>query len=287
MTGYGEASAEVDGSAYFVEVRSVNHRYLKTSVRLPEELAPLEAELEEAIRGMLTRGSVTVRGVCVLRGDHEAHSVNAAALRKYAEQLREVPGAMGVDGATIDLASLMTLPGVLVPPPMTERIAEARSSLLGLLPEACRALIAMREREGAALADELADLCRVITESLAVVRERAPLASAEYERRLRSRIEGMLPQADAVDVVREVAAYAERCDVNEEVSRLGGHVEQFLDALRAGGGTVGRKLDFIAQEMLREANTIASKSPDAEIARSIIEAKAAIDRIKEQVQNVE
>jgi len=287
MTGFGEASEDRGGVSFAIEVRSVNHRYLKATVRLPEELAPLEAELEDAVRKLLGRGSVSVRCVCQRGGQAATQVVNVAALESYIERISEAPMALREHHTTIDLATLMTLPGVLEPPPMTERLGQARAAFARLLPRACEGVVRMREHEGRALEAELRGLCGVVTDSLAVVADRAPHASAEYERRLRGRIASLLPQADPVDVVREVAAYAERCDVNEEVSRLGGHVEQFLSALDGDGSPVGRKLDFIAQEMLREANTIASKTPDGLVSRAIIDAKAAIDRIKEQVQNVE
>ena len=170
--------------------------------------------------------------------------------------------------------------------PLDARLAAAREAFTELLPKACEKLVEMRKREGAALHAELAELCGVVSASLDVVQSKAPEVSKLYETRLKARIEQLLPEAEPVDIVREVAAYAERCDVNEEISRLSGHVEQFLLAIEEDG-PVGRKLDFIAQEMLREANTIASKSPDADLSRAAIDAKAAIDRIKEQVQNVE
>src|SRR5690606_27851176 len=163
---------------------------------------------------------------------------------------------------------------------------------LQLLERACAGLKQMQQAEGKALGTELRELCEGIRTKLGEIGARAPEIGAEYEKRLRTRIERLVKDmelnVEPVDILREVAAYAERTDINEEIQRLGAHVEQFLDSLdRDNGGPVGRKLDFVAQEMLREANTIASKSPDAEISRATIEIKSAIDRIKEQVQNVE
>ncbi|MCW5757206.1 MAG: YicC family protein [Phycisphaeraceae bacterium] len=291
MTGFGDARLERGGVTYSLEVRSVNHRYLKATVRLPDEFAPLEGGLEESLRGLLQRGSVTVR--CSAEGapSGQASMINQDALETYLRAIHVASLKLGEHPSelvrpTIDMAGLLSLPGVLRVEPLDARLAAAREAFHELLPPACEGLVAMRAREGQALHDELVQLCGVVSRSLGLVRERAPEVSRHYEARLKARIEQMLPDAQPVDIVREVASYAERCDVNEEISRLGGHVEQFVLALEEDG-PVGRKLDFIAQEMLREANTIASKSPDADISRAAIEAKAAIDRIKEQVQNVE
>ncbi len=150
----------------------------------------------------------------------------------------------------------------------------------------------MRTQEGQLLLNDLLEQRDVIATRLAMIAERAPGVVAEYERRLKARIETLLTAADRrvepVELIREIAVYAERTDIAEEIKRLSGHIDQFTSLLtQSGGRPVGRTLDFLAQEMLREANTIASKSPDSEISRAIVEVKGAIDRIKEQVQNVE
>ncbi|MFG0285051.1 MAG: YicC/YloC family endoribonuclease [Phycisphaerales bacterium JB039] len=292
MTGYGDASIERNGARYTLEIRSLNNRYLKTIIRLPDELLGLEPELDAAVRRELSRGTVTVTCSGSDATESAAYTVNARALERYIEQIREAPMATEV-GAEIDLASLLGLPGVLQPPADNpERLAELRRTYLDLLKKACAGLRQMRQTEGAGLAGELRDLCVGIQRKLEEIGARAPEVSAEYEKRLRARIERLVADmaltAEPADILREVAAYAERTDIHEEISRLGAHVQQFLESLDSKGAEpVGRKLDFVAQEMLREANTIASKSPDADISRATIEIKSAIDRIKEQVQNVE
>lgn len=285
MTGFGDARVERGGVTYSLEVRSVNHRYLKAQVRLPDEFAPLEGGLEETLRGLLQRGSVTVR--CSAEGSpaSQAGAINENVLEAYLKTIEAASQKLG-SGTTVDMAGMLALPGVLRAEPLDARLAAAREAFKELLPKACEKLVGMRTKEGATLHAELVELCGVVSASLEVVQSKAPEVSKLYETRLKARIEQLLPEAEPVDIVREVAAYAERCDVNEEISRLSGHVEQFLLAIEEDG-PVGRKLDFIAQEMLREANTIASKSPDADLSRAAIDAKAAIDRIKEQVQNVE
>lgn len=292
MTGFGEASAQIDGVHYFVEVRSLNSKYFKANIRLPEEFQGVEAEMESRLRERLTRGTVTLTATCSEDSASAAREINVKALQKYIDQLRGVPG-MGSGELKIDLAALLGLPGVLQPPTDEEdRLNRARAAFLKLLDRAAGDLIAMREREGRALVADLLTHRDLIADRLRIVGERAPAVVLEYERRLKTRIETMLKESDvrvdAVDLIREIAAYAERTDIAEEVKRLEGHLIQFAELLSGKDDRpVGRTLDFLAQEMLREANTIASKSPDAGISRSIVEVKGAIDRIKEQAQNVE
>jgi uncharacterized protein (TIGR00255 family) len=195
---------------------------------------------------------------------------------------------------SVDITSLILLPGVLHPPSnLEERLGQFHDVILELLNETCDKVLAMRTREGVMLLEDLHFHRTAIEGRLAIIAERAPVVIDEYHTRLRQRVEGMLESAGAAvepaDLIREVAVYAERSDISEEISRLSAHLMQFQELIDDGtrGAPVGRTLDFLAQEMLREANTIASKSNDAQISREIVEIKGAIDRIKEQVQNVE
>ncbi|HRJ49784.1 MAG: YicC family protein [Phycisphaeraceae bacterium] len=292
MTGFGEASAQIDGVHYFVEIRSLNNKYFKGVIRLSESLQSLEAELESLLRQRLTRGTITLLASCNDSSASAAHTVNSAALSRYIEQLRAIPEVAGGE-VRLDVAALLGLPGVLQPPADEEdRLLRARKAFTQVLNRACDGLLAMREREGAMLVTELLGQSQYIRERLDKIRERCPSVVADYEQRLKSRIEVLLQghdvRVDAVDLIREIAVYAERTDIAEEVARLTGHLEQFGQMLTATEDRpVGRTLDFLSQEMLREANTIASKSPDADTSRLIVEIKGAIDRIKEQAQNVE
>lgn len=291
MTGYGEASTTVDGIHYFLEIRSLNNKYFKASIRLPDVFQGLEAEIESRLRQRLTRGTITLSATCSNSSASAAHEINTAALDRYIVQLRTLP--MFASGAPIDLAALLSLPGVLQPPSDEEdRLTSARAALMPLLEKAIGSLTVMREREGVALVEELRQHHALISDRLRLVGERAPSVIAEYEKRLKTRIESMLNGAEArveaVDIIREIAVYAERTDIAEEISRLGGHLDQFNDLLSGREDRpLGRTLDFLAQEMLRESNTIASKSPDASVSKWIVEIKGTIDRIKEQAQNVE
>lgn len=292
MTGFGEASAQVEGIHYLVEIRSLNNKYFKATIRLPEALQALEAEFEAELRRRISRGSVTMTASCTTSGSASAHSVNQEALSHYIEQLRRVPQI--ADGsATLDVSALIGLPGVLQPPADEEdRLDRARRALLPMLHKACDGLVAMRDREGKLLTEELLTHRAQIASRLTLIAQRSPTVVNEYENRLRTRIEMMVKGTDITvnpaDLIREIAVYAERTDIAEEVSRLTGHIEQFQQLMGSNDGQpLGRTLEFLSQEMLREANTIASKSPDSDISRMIVEVKGAIDRIKEQVQNVE
>lgn len=292
MTGFGEASAQIDGVHYSVEVRSLNNKYFKGVIRLSEAFQSLEAELESVLRQRLTRGTITLIASCNDSSASAAYTINQAALARYIQQLQAMPQISGGE-LRLDMAALLTLPGVLQPPADEEdRLLRARKHFTTVVNKACDSLVAMREREGKMLVDELLQQRQYIQERLSRIRERCPAVVADYEQRLKSRIELLLQgqdaRVDAVDLIREIAVYAERTDIAEEVARLTGHLEQFGQLLTAKEDRpVGRTLDFLSQEMLREANTIASKSPDAETSRFIVEIKGAIDRIKEQAQNVE
>jgi uncharacterized protein (TIGR00255 family) len=291
MTGFGVTSTEVDSARYVVEVRSLNSKYFKALIRLPEELQGLEAELEPALAKRLSRGSVvlTVRFSDV--SADAAAQINARALRQYLDRLQSA-AAEGEGGVRIDLGALLSLPGVVISDTGEALIARARPVLLRLVEEACDRVLAMRSREGSVLHGELHKHRRQIADRLAVIARRAPEVVEHYRQRLRERINALLAASSTAlrdeDLIREVAVYAERSDITEEVSRLQGHLEQFAEIIDADDEEpAGRTLDFLSQEMLREANTIASKCLDVEISRQIVEVKGDIDRIKEQVQNVE
>ena len=292
MTGYGEASLHENGVHYLVEMRSLNNKYFKAVIRLPEEYQALEAELETSLRHRISRGTITLNGSCTDVSASAAMEVNHRALDRYIEQLRKVK-AVSSGELSIDVGTLLSLPGSLQPPPdEEERTQRARKAFNRLVEEACDHLISMRRREGSVLLEELAGHGAAIKARLEQISERAPGVVEEYERRLRGRIEALVRDAqvtiEPVDLIRELAVYAEKTDIAEEISRLKAHIDQFSDLLAAPEDQpVGRTLDFLAQEMLREANTIASKSPDSVVSRLIVETKGLIDRIKEQVQNVE
>jgi uncharacterized protein (TIGR00255 family) len=290
MTGFGEASVAIGGAHYFVEIRSLNGRYFKAVIRLPESLQGLEAEFEAELRHRLARGSVTLSATCTDASEAAAHTINREALTRYLAELRSIPE---LPAGSIDAGQMLHLPGVLQAPVHAEdRLDKARAAFLPLLDKACKSLVVMREREGQMLLKDLLEQRDLIADRLKIVTDRSPLVVDDYAKRLHTRVDQMLKDAGVTlqpgDLIREIAVFAERSDIAEEIKRLGGHIEQYTDLLtKKADKPVGRTLDFLTQEMLREANTMASKSSDATLSRAIVEIKGAIDRIKEQVQNVE
>jgi len=290
MTGFGSATTELEGARCSVEIRSVNNRFFKSSMRLPGDLESLEADIEAILVRRLTRGSVTLTLRWSESSGRAVASINVAALEAYARQLRaaDLPGV----ASELRLADLLALPGVVLDDRAEAVAATARPAVLHAVEEACSALLAMRAREGDALRELLAGFGDRIATLLEEIRRRAPEVVAGYQDRLRQRLAAALKELGVsvgeVEVIREVAIFAERSDIAEEVARLAGHLEQFRSVIEpANPQPAGRTLDFLAQEMLREANTIASKSGDVEISRRVVEIKTAIDRIKEQAQNAE
>jgi uncharacterized protein (TIGR00255 family) len=288
MTGFGDAAGEKNGTHYAVELRSLNNRFFKASIKLPEFVSGLEPEIETMLRDKLGRGSITF--ILKIRTDsaEAAYHINTHALSAYIEQLQAIKG---MNAANIDLGALLALPGVCQEPrDDTDEIERHGPSIRELAVKAIAKLAAMRQREGEALFTDLMKHLGVIAASLKEIASRAPFVINDYHKRLSQRVNELLSKAELKvsepDLLREVAVFAERADIAEEIQRLSTHLDVFEQSCRHGEHA-GRKLDFIAQEMLREANTIASKANDALIARHIVEIKGSIDRLKEQVQNVE
>jgi uncharacterized protein (TIGR00255 family) len=289
MTGFGDAAAAVAGTHYAVEIRSLNNRFFKPVIKLPDIVSGLEPEIETKLRDRLGRGSIT----CILKmrveGVGAAYLINRAALESYLDQLRDIKGLDGI--ARIDLASLLALPGVTQEPADDADHLEKHGPVIHeLIDKAITKLQAMRQREGQALYEDLLRHAQVIASNLSEIEKRAPFVIDEYHKRLSSRVNDLLSKAQMqvaqIDLLKEVAVFAERSDISEEIQRLRHHLTSFEQACRTNEHA-GRKLDFITQEMLREANTIGSKANDALIAGNVVDIKGSIDRMKEQVQNVE
>jgi uncharacterized protein (TIGR00255 family) len=294
MTGFGEARHQTDALSVGVEVRAVNNRYLKVTVRGTDPYPMLEPELEKVVRRHVRRGTLLVH----VRVDRQARAadltLNAAALISYLRQIQtagETAGLPQLYQAHV-FAGALALPGVAPegayfgsPPdqewPVVEKTLEA----------ALKNLDAMRREEGRAMAAELLTQQRHITAQLDAIRQQLPGVVAEYRQRLIDRIRQALKDT-AVSVepehlVREVALYADRSDVSEEVTRLASHLDQFAEVVRKGDEGAGRKLEFVIQEMGRETNTLGSKAGDVTVSRHVVEIKATLEKIRELVQNVE
>lgn len=290
MTGYGEADGMIDGVSYAIEIKAVNNRYLKTIIKLPDTCIFLEEDIDKELRRSLSRGTIN----CVLRfksiSANALFEIDEAALRSIVARLNDVSSSVGVKGQ-IDLAGLLALPGIVRPIlPDEETGAKVRELVVRLTREAVDKLKRMREVEGKFLEADLMGHCDAMARELEIVAQRIASVVTEYARRLRSRVDELLAEAklklDEETLAREVAILADRSDISEEIARLDAHLQQFRQICRMEG-QAGRKLDFLSQEMLREANTVASKAGDAQIARSVVDVKCLIERIKEQIQNVE
>ena len=293
MTGFGDASTGADGVSYSLELRSLNNKFFKLSCRLPEELMGLEAELEAHLRKRVARGSFGLNLKVRVDGEHAASRINEDALMAYLGHLEVVREKVHDQAMQIDLTQLLAMPGVMQPAQDPEAaLRSARPVAIQLLDDALAKLLAMRATEGAALAEDLSKLLTGILGRVDQIAERSPLVVNEYHDKLRARVDELMAKAqlslNETDLVREVAVFADRADIAEEITRLHGHVDQFREVLSAQeDAPAGRTLDFLTQEMLREANTIGSKCNDAQISRGVVELKSTIDRIKEQVQNIE
>lgn len=290
MTGFGDATAERDGTHYSVEIRSLNNRFFKAVIKLPDNVSGLEPELETMLREQLGRGSITYILKTRSQSAEAAYLINTQALDAYLEQLQNLKSASR-GNLNIDLGALLQLPGVCQEPrDESDEIERHGQTIRELTAKAVIKLNTMRAREGEALFKDLMKHITVISSNLSEIAKRAPFVIDDYHKRLTQRVNTLISKAELqvnqADLLKEVAVFAERADISEEIQRLTSHLEAFESACKTSEHA-GRKLDFITQEMLREANTIASKANDAQIARHIVEIKGAIDRLKEQVQNVE
>ena len=290
MTGYGEAQGESNGVSYVVAIKTVNNRYFKGVVKLPELVAFLEEDIEKLLRENLGRGTVNY----VLRlKDASADTlfdIDQTALKAIVGKLNQAGTSAGVRG-TIDIGNLLSLPGIVRPAsPDVEKAGQIRDVILGISREALGQVKKMRAVEGGFLEADLKERCRVMKQDLDRIHAKRAVVVQEYAVKLKKRVDELLAHAelklDEEILAREVAIFADRSDISEEISRLDSHLQQFAQCCR-GNDQAGRRLDFISQEMLREANTIASKASDTEITRLVVDIKCQIDRIKEQVQNVE
>ena len=290
MTGYGGADGQLDGVSYAVEIKAVNNRYLKTIIKLPESIAFLEDQIDKCLRQNLARGTIN----CVVRvknvSANALFDIDESALRSVVERLNAVNSSVGIEG-TIDMASLLSLPGVVQPVvPDEEQSVKVREVVVRLTQEATDTLKQMREAEGQFLEADLKGHCEAMARELEEVRQRSDGVINEYAKRLRKRVDTLLAEAklrlDEEPLAREVAVLADRSDISEEIARLDAHLEQFRQICETEG-QAGRRLDFLSQEMLREANTVASKAVDADIVRRVVDMKCLIERLKEQIQNVE
>ena len=292
MTGYGDASFQSDDLQIVVEMRAVNNRYLKVVLRASEPYNLLEAEFEKVIRRTVRRGALQVNLRCQRKNSAQDFQLNTVALRSYLDQLNSVCQQLSLPDRGASLFSqALTLPGV-VPESATGSLRkdEEWPLLERVLQQAIERLQIMRLEEGRAMAQELLQYRDQIGAELEQIRQRTPQVTVLYRDRLLDRVRGLLSELDVKmdrsDLIKEVSVFAERSDVAEEVVRFASHLDQFQEVFKEPE-SAGRKLEFLVQEMGREANTIGSKASDVEISRRVVEIKSTLEKIRELVQNIE
>jgi uncharacterized protein (TIGR00255 family) len=290
MTGFGEARKQTGDMSIAVEVRTINSRHLKLTYRASDGYAALEPEVEAATREVIRRGTVQLN----LRVDRSSatddYRINTDVLDNYRRQLEQY-AAVNKLSVSLDPQTLLTLPGVIIEKSRSaEDPHDDWPTIEPVIKEALAAMSKMRAEEGVALAADLAHNGRQILENLDAISRRTPEVTQAYQTRLTTRVQQALSElnvtVEPADLLRELALFADRSDISEEIVRLRSHLQQYEAALMLPESS-GRKLEFIAQEMGREINTIGSKANDGEISHLVVEIKTALERIREQIQNVE
>jgi uncharacterized protein (TIGR00255 family) len=293
MTGFGDAHHRGDSLSLAIELRALNNRYLKISLRAADPYHLLEPEFERVIRRVVRRGTLQVH----LRYEREStpgdFRINKVALHNYLAQVEGVIQELKLgERGNLLLSQVLTLPGVVSEAGslLTERLHEDWPTIEKVLRQALDRLQKMRGEEGQAMAGELLQYRDAIRGHLKLIQERIPKVATAYRDRLFERVQSFLSEhdikLDGSDLIKEVSIFSERSDIAEEVTRLNSHLDQFQEIMNEPESP-GRKLDFLTQEMFREANTIGSKANDVEISRQVVEIKGALEKIRELVQNVE
>ena len=288
MTGYGRAVRTLNGREITVELRSVNNRFLDCTVKLPRAFSYAEDAVKQTVKASVARGKVDVFiSVNATAEENVCVSLNRPVFEGYLNALRTVVADYGVRD-DISAMSLSCLPEIFVVEKPEEDEERNTADIVSVAKEALAAYNAMREREGAALAADVRTHAAVILSFVEKVEQRSPVTLREYRTRLENKLREVLENKsiDENRIVTEAALFADKIAVDEETVRLRSHLSQ-LEGLLSEGGAIGRKLDFLLQEMNREANTIGSKGNDLEQARNVVEIKAALEKIREQIQNIE
>ncbi len=287
MTGFGRAETEINGRRFSVEVRSVNSRFLEVKVRLPRRYLVWEERLRPLVQARCGRGRVDV---LVVVDGHDASTrvtINRDAARRYHALLQRLKAELGMD-EPVRLSDVISGPDILVVQEESEDLAALWGRVEPVMREALDGLIAMRRAEGQALADDLRSNLDALADRLARARTRVDENSALAGERLKERLEQWLGglEIEQERLIQEVAIVVDRLDVSEELVRAASHVEQFRNLIETDG-PIGRKLEFLLQELHREVNTLGSKSADVELSQLVVDMKSDLERLREQIQNVE
>ncbi len=288
MTGFGASALEANGWELEAEVRSVNHRHLLIKIRLPVDLTAFEGDIETLVKEKLERGSVSVIVHAERTGAAHRVEIDETLAQNYQRRIERLARRLG-RAERIPLPALLALPGVVAPEERRSVKAGLRRALLRVAGAALERMIEMREAEGRTIQDDLGRHAQAIRDLVERMEKRMPRVLRDHQRSLKRRVEELLnglQRLEASDLAREIALLADRLDVSEELARIASHLDQ-LEKYIARGGRVGRQLDFLVQELFREINTVGSKCSDARVAYWVIEAKTHVERLREQVQNLE
>ncbi|MCA1797349.1 MAG: YicC family protein [Geobacteraceae bacterium] len=288
MTGYGKGNSITDSARYTAEIKTVNHRYTDVSVKLPRALMFLENEVKNWVTSVLHRGKVDVYlsregdAVEVLRPQ-----LNAGVAEAYVQVYQELIDRFGL-AQDIPISMLAAQKDVVVLSEPEIDASNAREGLKHAVTEALEATVQMRRTEGKSMEEDIVVRLQTLEELLHAIEVRTPQVVEEWQQKLHKRLDNLLQEAevDPQRVAQEVAVFADRCDISEEVVRFNSHIAQMRDLLTQSGA-IGRQMDFLLQELNREANTMGSKSNDAELTRNVVTLKAELEKIREQVQNIE
>ena len=288
MTGFGSADGTVGASRVTVEVRSVNHRFFSPSLKLPQSLARWENDVRDVLRKHITRGHVTLMARVERTQAADATVIDEARFGAYVGRLRELQERHGL-GDQLDVATVLRLPDVITAREEEDDPGTA-AELVPIVERAAVALTESRAAEGQRLAAYLSERIALVEQAVARIAERAPQRLMEHKQRMRANVAALLEgvQLDEQRVAQELAIMADRLDVGEELDRFRSHLVAFRDTLAgASAEGVGKRLGFLLQELLREANTTGSKANDVAITREVVAIKEELERIREQVENLE
>lgn len=290
MTGFGDARHQDERVSISAEIRTVNNRYLKINIKCPDVYGALEGEIERLVRDRISRGTVSVSIRVERIGTGEDYSLNVTALDSYWRQLHAAAERIRAPQAS-DLSSLLILPGVISEDSRRSIDVESDWRIMkALLENALKKLQEFRVEEGRSMQQDLALNGRIIADRLEQVVVLAPQVVSEYRAKMLERVRQVLTESEVkvteADLLREVSIFADRSDINEEITRLKCHLDQY-QAFLVEPVSTGRKLEFLSQEIFREVNTIGSKANSVSIAHAVVEMKAAVEKIREVLQNVE
>ncbi|MCF6266643.1 MAG: YicC family protein [Desulfuromusa sp.] len=287
MTGYGRGQAEIDGLSFSVEIKAVNHRYGDVNIKSPRLLAPLENEIKKQVSAVLKRGKIDL----FISQEHTTQLANKPIVdrqvaKAYIEAFRDLHEVSGLPGE-ISLEFLAAQKDVLVLKDVEFARDDLWNCLSLALKNALNSIQEMRQKEGAATQVDIENRLNLLSGSIELIEQSAALVPMEWQQKLRDRLARLQENGgDPQRVAQEIAIFADRCDISEEIIRFNSHLSQFSDLLQQQD-PVGRQLDFLVQELNREANTIGSKSNDATLTRHVVKLKSELEKIREQVQNIE